>query len=79
MTKIYLFYGEMNILNIFYTCYKYCFLRVLLIRLILVPSVILYIWHCDNKFNKRPSELKLYNLKRTHEIPDLSQGNVVCN
>ena len=39
MTKIYLFYGEMNILNIFYTCYKYCFLCVLLIRLILVPSV----------------------------------------
>lgn len=62
MTKIYLFYGEMNILNIFYTCYKYCFLCVLLIRLILVPS-----------------ELKLYNLKGTHEIPDLSQRNVVCN
>jgi len=41
MTKIYLFYWEINILNIFYTCYKYCFLRVLLIRLILVPSIIL--------------------------------------
>lgn len=76
MTKVYLFYGEMNILNILYTCYKYCFLRVLLIRLILYYS---YIWHCDNKFNKRHSELKLYNLKRTHEIPDPSQRNVVCN
>ena len=33
MTKIYLYYGEMNILDIFYTCYEYYFLRVLLVRL----------------------------------------------